>query len=101
MTPYHKQAFINAPVPDKLKVKTAKYEVSIVYKGQSTYIVEAESEDEAFEKAEIRYQNGEDADLPSQDYERVENLTCGWLDGTSGQDRESYSDTQDRENYAA
>ena len=50
-----------------------KYEVPIVYKGQATYIVEAENEEQAMELADARFKRGDDGDLPASDYETIEN----------------------------
>lgn len=36
-----------------------KYEVRVVYKGSSTYIVEAQNEDEAIDKAKASYGAGD------------------------------------------
>ena len=51
-----------------------KYEVTIVYKGQSTFIVDAGSDDEAEQMALSRYHEGEDGDMPQSDYQDIENI---------------------------
>jgi hypothetical protein len=53
-----------------------KFEVVIVYKGQSTYIVHAADESDAYDTARERYDNGDThGDLPASDYESVDSIT--------------------------
>lgn len=51
-----------------------KYEVPIVYRGLSTYIVEATSPEEATRKALRKFENGEVADPLGNEWEEVERV---------------------------
>lgn len=52
----------------------ARYEVKIIYRGQSSYIVEAEDEDEAQDAAVSLYHNGDMGHGLGNDWEEVENI---------------------------
>ena len=57
-----------------------KYEVAIISKQQTTFIVEAASEDAAEEIAIEKFQNGDKGDLPGYDYESIENIVTRKLE---------------------
>lgn len=52
----------------------AKYEVTIVFKGQVNYIVEASSEEEAEELAQQKYSNCEPATILGNEWQSCENV---------------------------
>lgn len=49
-----------------------KYEVPIVYRGQSNYIVEAATPEEAREKARLMFKNGEPPDELGNEWEDID-----------------------------
>lgn len=51
-----------------------KYEVTIVFKGQINYIVEASSEEEAKELGQEKYYNGEPATIFGNEWQSCENV---------------------------
>lgn len=51
-----------------------KYEVTIVFKGQINYIVEASSEQEAEELGQGKYCNGEPATIFGNEWQSCENV---------------------------
>jgi hypothetical protein len=51
-----------------------KYEVVIVYKGQNTYLIEADEQELAEEQATARFKNGDDGGNPcGSDYTDIQN----------------------------
>ena len=52
----------------------AKYEVSIVFKGQTNYIVEASSEEEAEELGQGKYCNGDPPTILGNEWQSCENV---------------------------
>lgn len=53
-----------------------KYEVAIVYRGQCTFIVEADDPDAACAAARGRWEDGETADNLGADWEEVERIAA-------------------------
>lgn len=51
-----------------------KYEVSVVYRGNCTYIVETVDEDTAKDKARSLYVNGDDGENTGAEFEEVESI---------------------------
>lgn len=51
-----------------------KYEVAIIYKGQSNFIVEADSPKEAREKAERRFKEGDTPDHTGGEWEEIDHI---------------------------
>ena len=49
-----------------------KYEVPIIYRGQVNYIVEANSPEDARQKADERFKKGEPANILGNEWEEVE-----------------------------
>ena len=47
-----------------------KFEVALHYEGSRTYFVEANSKEEAEDKARILYENGDDGESTSAEYEK-------------------------------
>jgi hypothetical protein len=52
-----------------------KYEVVIIYKGQNTYLIEADEQELAEEQASARFKNGDDGGNPcGNDYTDIQNI---------------------------
>lgn len=51
------------------------YEVRIVYRGQSTYLVTADTQEAAESAAMVRYERGENSDSTGSDWEEIDSLT--------------------------
>lgn len=51
-----------------------RYEVPIIYRGLSTFIVEANSEKEAAAKAESLFRNGEPAPVLGNEWEEIDSV---------------------------
>jgi hypothetical protein len=52
----------------------AKYEVPIIYVGLSNFIVEAETEEQAREKARLKFRGGEQPDVLGNEWEEIERI---------------------------
>ncbi len=55
---------------------SAKFEVTLVYKGVYTYIVEAMDKDEALDSARSRWEDGDDGEKTGSEWEDIENLNA-------------------------
>ena len=51
-----------------------RYEVPIIYKGQCTFIVEADSPEQAKEKAEFKFKNGDGVDDMGNEWESIDQI---------------------------
>lgn len=54
--------------------KTTRYEVPIVYKGQANFVVDAESPEEAIEKARAKFNAGDKEDVFGNEWESIERV---------------------------
>ncbi len=59
----------------------AKFTVSIVYSGSSTFVVDAESSEQAAEFAADRYRNGEEGVQTGGDFEEITSINAESLEG--------------------
>ena len=51
-----------------------RYEVPIIYRGQCTFIVDADSPDEAKERAEAKFKGGDQPDEMGNEWEEVDRV---------------------------
>ena len=51
-----------------------KYEVPIVYEGQCNFIVDADTPEEAKQKAELKFKNGEQPDHLGNEWEVIDRI---------------------------
>lgn len=61
----------------------SKFEVAIVYRGQTNYIVDAPDQETAEQMAEQRYQEYEAPDLLGNEWEEVEKIVVRPMDTES------------------
>lgn len=62
-----------------------KYEVRMVYTGCNTYLVEADSREDAENKAFRRYENGEEGEHTGAEWEDVMNVNVYHTEGKEKQ----------------
>lgn len=54
--------------------KTHRYEVPIVYQGQANFVVDAESPEEAIEKAKAKFKAGDSEDVLGNEWESIQRV---------------------------